>query len=123
MQPTGGFDFPAGKPDGIGYWIAAGMGDLVYSIAHGRVNIARHYFAWGNIVLIEHLLGGGDVSALSTVSVVKLLNLGKPQGQDRFVGLTPLGRATVEALHLSDDPDALEVRSYWIQTGWHPPED
>jgi hypothetical protein len=41
----------------------------------------------------------------------------------RIVGLTPVGRATVETLHLSDDPDALQVRSYWIQAGWHPPED
>ncbi|MBL7184244.1 MAG: HNH endonuclease [Anaerolineae bacterium] len=41
----------------------------------------------------------------------------------RIVGLTPVGRATVKALHLSDDPDALEVRSYWIQAGWHPPAD
>src|SRR5216683_2365775 len=28
----------------------------------------------------------------------------------RILGLTPIGRATVAALHLSDDPDALEVR-------------
>lgn len=41
----------------------------------------------------------------------------------RIVGLTPVGRATVTALHLSDDPDALEVRSYWILAGWHPPRD
>lgn len=41
----------------------------------------------------------------------------------RVVGLTPVGRATVAALHLADDPDALEVRSYWIQAGWHPPEE
>jgi len=39
----------------------------------------------------------------------------------RIVGLTPVGRATVAALHLDDDPDALEVRSYWILAGWHPP--
>lgn len=39
------------------------------------------------------------------------------------VGLTPIGRATVAALHLSDDPDALEVRSYWILAGWHPPRE
>ena len=31
------------------------------------------------------------------------------------------GRATVAALHLSDDPDALTVRSYWVVAGWHPP--
>jgi hypothetical protein len=41
----------------------------------------------------------------------------------RIVGLTPVGRATVEVLHLSDDPNALTVRSYWILAGWHPPAD
>lgn len=40
----------------------------------------------------------------------------------RIVGQTPTGRATVIALHLSDDPDALEVRSYWVEAGWHPPK-
>jgi hypothetical protein len=40
----------------------------------------------------------------------------------RIVGKTPVGRATVLALHLSDDPDALEVRSYWVMAGWHPPD-
>jgi hypothetical protein len=40
----------------------------------------------------------------------------------RIIGLTPTGRATVIALHLSDDPDALEVRSYWVLAGWHPPQ-
>ena len=41
----------------------------------------------------------------------------------RIVGLTSSGRATVAALHLADDPDAIEVRSYWIAAGWHPPTD
>ena len=41
----------------------------------------------------------------------------------RVIGRTPTGRATVEALHLSDDPDALLVRSYWVLAGWHPPEE
>lgn len=40
----------------------------------------------------------------------------------RIIGLTPIGRATVVALHLSDDPIALEVRSHWIAAGWHPPQ-
>ena len=39
-----------------------------------------------------------------------------------IIGLTPTGRATVIALHLSDDPDAITVRSYWILAGWHPPK-
>ncbi len=41
----------------------------------------------------------------------------------RIVGKTPTGRATVAVLHLSDDADALEVRSYWVLAGWHPPKD
>lgn len=41
----------------------------------------------------------------------------------RIMGLTSTGWATVAALHLSDDPDVLEVRSYWILAGWHPPEE
>ncbi len=39
-----------------------------------------------------------------------------------IIGLTPVGRATVSALKLSSDPDALLVRSFWVQAGWHPPE-
>ena len=39
----------------------------------------------------------------------------------RIIGLTPTGRATVDALHLDDDPEALIVRSYWVVAGWHPP--
>ncbi len=41
----------------------------------------------------------------------------------RIIGKTPTGRATVAGLHLSDDSDALAVRSYWVLAGWHPPED
>jgi len=41
----------------------------------------------------------------------------------RIIGRTPVGRATIAVLHLSDDPDALAVRSYWVLAGWHPPHD
>ena len=41
----------------------------------------------------------------------------------QIIGLTPVGRATVVALHLSSDPDALTVRSFWVLAGWHPPTD
>lgn len=41
----------------------------------------------------------------------------------RIIGLTTVGRATVAALHLDDDPDALIVRSYWVMAGWHPPQE
>ncbi|HQE92523.1 MAG TPA: hypothetical protein PLH19_09455 [Anaerolineae bacterium] len=35
----------------------------------------------------------------------------------RIEGLTPTGRATVQLLHLDDDPDVLEGRRYWILVG------
>lgn len=41
----------------------------------------------------------------------------------KIIGLTATGRATVGALQLSDDPDVLVVRSYWVEAGWHPPSD
>jgi len=41
----------------------------------------------------------------------------------RVIGLTSIGRATVEALHLSDDPRVLVVRSNWARAGWHPPKE
>jgi hypothetical protein len=39
----------------------------------------------------------------------------------QIIGVTPVGRATVVAFHLSDDPDALMVLSFWVLAGWHPP--
>lgn len=39
----------------------------------------------------------------------------------QIVGRTPVGRATVNALRLADDPDAITVRSFWVLAGWHPP--
>lgn len=44
------------------------------------------------------------------------------EGGLKIQGLTSTGRATVMALRLADDPEALLVRSFWIQVGWHPPE-
>lgn len=41
----------------------------------------------------------------------------------RIVGHTAVGRATVAALQLDCDPDALLVRAYWVAAGWHPPVD
>ena len=38
-----------------------------------------------------------------------------------MIGLTPTGRATIAALHLSDDRDALIVRELWVAAGWFPP--
>jgi hypothetical protein len=38
------------------------------------------------------------------------------------IGITPIGRVTVEVLQLDSDPDAITVRSFWVLAGWHPPE-
>lgn len=39
----------------------------------------------------------------------------------QIIGLTPIGRATVEVLKLNNEV-AVEVRRNWIVVGWHPPE-
>jgi hypothetical protein len=76
----------------------------------------------------------GKIEAIDplTDEVVRLFN---PRTQDwsehfiwsedgiRIVGKTATGRATVRALSLDNDLDALDVRSYWVQAGWHPPEE
>jgi hypothetical protein len=38
----------------------------------------------------------------------------------RIIGLTPIGRATVEVLQLNNEV-AVEVRRNWVLAGWHPP--
>lgn len=40
----------------------------------------------------------------------------------KIVGLTPIGRATVEALQLNNEI-AITVRRNWVLVGWHPPAD
>ncbi len=39
----------------------------------------------------------------------------------QIIGLTPIGRATAEALRLNNEI-AVEVRRNWVLAGWHPPE-
>jgi hypothetical protein len=78
-----------------------------------------------NFVLVAEVIDS------ETGEIVKLFNPRTQIWSEHFfwtkdglqiVGKTPTGRATVKVLHLSDDADALEVRSYWVLAGWHPPE-
>ena len=39
---------------------------------------------------------------------------------DEILGLTPVGRATVQALHLNR-PLLVQARRGWVRVGWHPP--
>src|SRR5262245_36934396 len=44
------------------------------------------------------------------------------EGGDLRIGLTPTGRATVEALQLNRAP-LVAARRRWVSVGWHPPKD
>lgn len=44
------------------------------------------------------------------------------KGGDMILGLTPTGRATVEALRLNR-PALVKARQAWVSVGWHPPRD
>nr|WP_245927645.1 hypothetical protein [Aphanothece hegewaldii] len=43
----------------------------------------------------------------------------------KIIGLTPVGRATVQRLDLNDefhnDGFIVKARRFWIKGGWHPP--
>jgi hypothetical protein len=41
----------------------------------------------------------------------------------KIIGKTATGRATVEALWLDSDTDAIETRRAWVSVGWWPPKD
>ena len=41
--------------------------------------------------------------------------------ETQIVGVTPTGRATINALKLNNEI-AVEVRRNWILAGWHPPK-
>lgn len=66
-----------------------------------------------------------------TKAVVALYNPHTQAWSDHFqwsqdgamiAGLTPVGRATVDALQLNNEI-AVEVRRNWVLVGWHPPSD
>jgi hypothetical protein len=40
----------------------------------------------------------------------------------RILGVTPVGRATINVLRLNNEL-AVEVRRNWVLAGWHPPEE
>jgi hypothetical protein len=41
----------------------------------------------------------------------------------KIIGKTALGRATVSALQLDSDADAIETRRAWVSVGWWPPKE
>jgi hypothetical protein len=61
---------------------------------------------------------GETVALFNPRTQVWLAHFQRSEDGLRIIGKTAIGRATVVALHLSDDPDVLEVRSYWVMAGW-----
>jgi len=64
---------------------------------------------------------GTQVALLNPRSQLWLAHFRWHENGIHIQGMTSVGRATVVALHLNDDPDALTVRAYWVAAGWHPP--
>jgi hypothetical protein len=44
------------------------------------------------------------------------------ESQTQILGLTPCGRATVEALQMNNTT-VVRARRRWVSAGWHPPQD
>jgi hypothetical protein len=65
------------------------------------------------------LVSGESVSLFNPRMQVWSENFRWVEGGLKIEGLT----ATVRALRLSEDSDALVVRSFWVQAEWHPPVD
>jgi hypothetical protein len=82
---------------------------------------------------LYNLYKSDQIEATDPISkaIVALFDLRTQAWSDHFqwsqdgaiiVGLTPVGRATVEALHLNNEI-AVEVRRNWVLVGWHPPSE
>jgi hypothetical protein len=88
-----------------------------------------------NLWLACHICNGHKASKVSAIDPLtgKEALLFNPRTQNwyehfrwsddalRVIGLTPTGRATVIALHLDSDPDAITMRENWVEVGWYPP--
>lgn len=77
----------------------------------------------GDRVRATDPLSGEVVPLFNPRSQTWAEHFGWVDGGLRIAGRSAIGRATVRALRLDDDPDAVLVRSYWIAAGWHPPDE
>lgn len=141
-----GFDFPVGKPDGQGYYVAAwlvdpayktnlgvwhpgedwngtggGDSDLgapVYAISNGRVAFADYNpKSWGNIVLLEHVLPDGT-PVWSQYAHLKqiMVTVGQKVPRGQQLGAIGKGANDVYTAHLH-----FEIRRKELSAGsWKP---
>lgn len=121
-----GFDYPVGKPDGVGYYIFRGFspnghlgedwngngggdtdeGDPVYSIAHGVVVFSEDYKkGWGNVVIVRHAYRerNGQIAFVDSLYghlKVRSVRLGEPVTRGQLVGTIGCGPYRMYSAHL-----------------------
>lgn len=121
-----GFDYPVGKPDGVGYYIFRGFspnghlgedwngkgggdtdeGDPVYSIAHGVVVFSEDYKkGWGNVVIVRHAYRerNGQIAFVDSLYghlKVRSVRLGQQVTRGQMVGTIGCGPYRMYAAHL-----------------------
>lgn len=121
-----GFDYPVGKPDGVGYYIYRGFspnghlgedwngngggdtdeGDPVYSIAHGVVVFSEDFKkGWGNVVIVRHAYReqNGQIAFVDSLYghlKVRSVSLGQQVSRGQLVGTIGCGPYRMYAAHL-----------------------
>ncbi len=121
-----GFDYPVGKPDGVGYYIFRGFspnghlgedwngngggdtdeGDPVYSIAHGVVVFSEDYKkGWGNVVIVRHAYRerNGQIAFVDSLYghlKVRSVRLGQQVTRGQLVGTIGCGPYRMYSAHL-----------------------
>ncbi len=121
-----GFDYPVGKPDGVGYYIYRGFspnghlgedwngngggdtdeGDPVYSIAHGVVVFSDDYKkGWGNVVIVRHAYRerNGQIAFVDSLYghlKVRSVRLGQQVTRGQMVGTIGCGPYRMYSAHL-----------------------
>jgi hypothetical protein len=107
-----------------------------YVIEHIKPEVAGGETVWENLCLACHSCNefkGAAVEVFDPVAnrFVPLFHPKQNKWRDHFswsedgsslLGLTPTGRATVEALQVNH-PDIVAARKRWVMVGWHPPDE
>jgi|GEM_PF-1413981 len=90
--------------------------------------VLANWLEWAVTEMPVEALSNEEVLALTelqlTIEQQSALSRLLAQNQDGtlILGLTSVGRATIDALRLNSEL-AVEVRRNWVLAGWHPPEE
>lgn len=123
---SGGFDYPVGKPNALGYYDAQGfggtndilpgyhlgedwngkcagdcdLGDPVYSIADGTVDQVASLRVWGNVVMIKHQINEKNYKSLYAHLKDVYVTNNQPVSKGQIIGTIGKGDRNVFAAHL-----------------------